>query len=96
MLGIVFWEGAMKEEQSRPVMPLVTYFSVIRDLRTGRNKPCPLHEVIVITILAIIAMARGREDIERYGKAKEAWLRRFLSLEHGIPRHDACRRVMAI
>jgi hypothetical protein len=39
-------------------------------------------------------MAQGCEDIERYGKAKEAWLRGFLSLEHGIPCHDVYRRVM--
>jgi hypothetical protein len=53
-----------------------------------------LHEVIVITILVVIAMARSWEDIERYGKAKEARLRKFLSLEHGIPHHDVYRRVM--
>jgi hypothetical protein len=75
--------------------PLTTCFSVIQDLRTGRNKPCPLHEVIVITILAVIATAQGWEDIERHEKAKEARLRKFLSLEHGMPHHDACRRVMS-
>ncbi|MDR0387104.1 MAG: transposase family protein, partial [Treponema sp.] len=84
----------MKEEQSRPMMPLMTYFSVIQDPRIERNKLYPLHEVIVITILAVIAMAQGWEDIERYGKAKEAWLKRFLSLEHGIPHHDVDRRVV--
>jgi hypothetical protein len=92
---MVFWEGAMKEEQSRPMTPLTTCFSVIRDLRIERNKPCPLHEVIVITILAVIATAQGWEDIEWYGKAKKARLRRFLSLEQGIPHHDAYRRVMS-
>jgi hypothetical protein len=61
---MVYREGAMKEEQSRPMMPLVTCFSVIQDPRTERNKLYPLHEVI--------AMARGWEDIERYGKAKWA------------------------
>jgi hypothetical protein len=62
MLDMVFWEGAMSEEQSRP-------------------KLYPLHEVIVITILAVITMARGWEDIERYGRARESWLGKFLSLE---------------
>jgi hypothetical protein len=87
ILGMVFREGAMKEEQSPPMMPPMTCFSVIRNPQIGRNKPYLLHEVI--------AMARGREDIERYGKAKEAWLRKFLSLEHGIPHHDVYRRVMS-
>ncbi|MDR0399748.1 MAG: ISAs1 family transposase, partial [Treponema sp.] len=84
----------MEEGQSRPVTPLVTYFSAIQDPRVERNKLYPLHEVIAITILAIIAMAQGWEDIERYGKAKRAWLGKFLSLEHRIPHHDVYRRVM--
>jgi hypothetical protein len=67
----------MKEEQSRPMMPLMTYFSVIRDPRIERNKLYPLHEVIVITILAVIATVQGWEDIERYGKAEQAWLGKF-------------------
>jgi hypothetical protein len=53
-----------------------------------------LHESIVITILVVTATAQGWEDIERSGKAKEAWLRGFLSLEHGVPCHDVYRRVM--
>jgi hypothetical protein len=49
------------------------------------NKLYPLYEVIGITIPAIIAMARGWEDIERYTKAKKARLSRFLKPGHGIP-----------
>jgi predicted transposase YbfD/YdcC len=39
-------------------------------------------------------MAQGWEDIERYGKAKKAWLSRFLKLEQGIPHHDVYWRVI--
>jgi predicted transposase YbfD/YdcC len=73
----------------------MTYCSVIRDPRIERNKRYPLYEVIVVTILAVIALAQGWEAIERYGKAKEAWLRRFLKLKHGIPHHDGYRRVIS-
>jgi hypothetical protein len=72
----------------------MNYFSGINDPRVERNKLYPLHEVIVITILAVIGMAEGWEDIERYGKAKKGWPGRFLKLEHGIPGHDVYRRVM--
>ncbi|MDR2797289.1 MAG: transposase family protein [Treponema sp.] len=48
----------------------------------------PAKEVMVITIPAGIVMAQDREDIERYGKVKQAWLSRFLKWEHGIPYHD--------
>jgi hypothetical protein len=60
-----------------------------------RNKLYPLEEVVIISILAVIALAQGWEDIEAYAKAKKDWLGRFLKLEHGIPPHDVYRRVMS-
>ncbi|MDR2246302.1 MAG: ISAs1 family transposase [Treponema sp.] len=50
-------------------------------------------EVIAITLLAVMAFAKGWEDIELYGKTKKAWLKRFLPLKQGIPKHDVYRRV---
>jgi hypothetical protein len=38
--------------------------------------------------------SQGWEDIERYGRAREAWLRHFLALENGITHHDVYRRVI--
>jgi hypothetical protein len=43
-----------------------------------------LIEVIVIILLAATASVEGRGDIETYGKAKEAWLKKFLPLHNGI------------
>jgi hypothetical protein len=45
----------------------------------------PLEEVFIISILALIVLAQGWEDIEEYAKAKKDWLGRFLKLEHVIP-----------
>jgi hypothetical protein len=83
----------MKQER-RKLAPVMNYFSAVKDPRIERNELYPLEEVIVITILAVIAMARGWEDIGLYGKAKESWLRGFLNLENGIPPHEVYRRVM--
>jgi predicted transposase YbfD/YdcC len=69
------------------------YFKDIKDPRIDRNKDYPLIEVIVITILAVMAFAEGWEDIETYGLAKQAWLKKFLPLRNGIPKHDVYRRV---
>jgi hypothetical protein len=76
ILGMVFWEGSRGTKKQPAMMPIMTYFSVIRDPRIERNKLYPLYEVIVITILAVIALAQGWEDIERYAKAKKVWLSR--------------------
>jgi predicted transposase YbfD/YdcC len=73
--------------------PLIDFFRHIKDPRVERNKAYPLLEVIVITLLAVMAFAEGWEDIEKYGKAKERWLKKFLPLQHGIPKHDVYRRV---
>jgi hypothetical protein len=51
--------GIMEREQQPALKPIMTYFSDIRDPRIERNKLYPLYEVIVITILAVIAMAQG-------------------------------------
>jgi hypothetical protein len=75
------------------IAPILGYFSVIQDPRVERNKLYPLMEVIVITLLAVMAFAKGWEDIERYGKAKKQWLSKFLELKEGIPPHDVYRRV---
>jgi predicted transposase YbfD/YdcC len=75
------------------IPPIIDFFNHIKDPRIDRKKCYPLIEVIVITLLAVMAFAKGWEDIELYGKTKEAWLKQFLPLEHGIPKHDVYRRV---
>jgi hypothetical protein len=78
---------------NQPIPPLIDFFKHLKDPRIERNKVYPLIEVIVITLLAVMAFAEGWEDIEKYGKAKEGWLKKFLPLQHGIPKHDVYRRV---
>ncbi|MDR2738416.1 MAG: ISAs1 family transposase [Treponema sp.] len=78
---------------TQSIPPLIDFFKHIKDPRIERNKAYPLIEVVVITLLAVMAFAEGWEDIEKYGKAKETWLRKFLPLQNGIPKHDVYRRV---
>jgi hypothetical protein len=75
------------------VSPIIGFFADIKDPRIDRKKWYPLIEVIVITLPAVMAFAKGWEDIELYGETRKAWLKRFLPLEHGIPKHDVYRRV---
>jgi hypothetical protein len=75
------------------VPPIIDFFNHIKDPRIDRKKCYPLIEGIVITLLVVMAFAKGWEDIERYGKTKKAWLKQLLPLTHGIPQHDVYRRV---
>ncbi len=57
------------------------------------NRRHLLIDIIAIVICASICGAEKWEDIEAFGKAKEKWLRTFLSLPHGIPSHDTFSRL---
>jgi predicted transposase YbfD/YdcC len=72
---------------------LSTYFDNIQDPRVDRTKQHLLKDIIIITILAVIAGADGWEDIENYGLSKQEWLEEFLELPNGIPSDDTFRRV---
>lgn len=48
----------------------------------------PLHEVLIIMLLAVICGATSYAKVEMFGKSKKKWMGTFLELENGIP--DAC------
>jgi predicted transposase YbfD/YdcC len=55
-----------------------------------------LLEVLFIALAAVLCGAEGPTDMEEFGLAKEALLRRMLRLEHGIPSHDTFSRVFRL
>jgi predicted transposase YbfD/YdcC len=71
------------------------HFEKITDPRVNRGANYDLIEMIFLTLCACIAGAEGFADVERYGKAKIDWLRKFLPFEHGIPSHDTLSRVFS-
>ena len=82
--------------EEKKVMPIPEYFSVIKDPGIDRRKKYPLNEIIAVTVLAVMSFAQGREDIERFGKARKKRLSKFFKLEHGIPPHGVYRRVFCV
>jgi len=67
---------------------LIEALEGLDDTRRRRSVMYPLIEILVIMLLAIMCGATSYTKIEMFGKGKEAWLRKFLRLENGIP--DAC------
>ena len=61
----------------------------------GCNVIHKLHDILVISVCAVICGADGWVDVELYGKSKLSWLSTFLDLPHGIPSHDTFGRVFA-
>lgn len=75
---------------------LETYFGDLPDPRVIGRCDHKLVEIIILAMCAVLSGAEGWEDIEEFGQSKEAWLRQFLELEHGIPSHDTFRRVFSL
>ena len=71
------------------------HFEEITDPRINRGANYPLMEMIFLTLCATICDADGWADVERYGKAKLDWLRKFFPFEFGIPSHDTLGRVFS-
>jgi len=74
----------------------VIHFGRLTDPRLKRKRRHPLINIITITVLAVIAGAEGWTDVERFGKAKRAWLSTFLELPNGIPSHDTFGRFFGL
>ena len=70
------------------------YFSQLTDSRQPGKVKHLLTDVIGLSLLAVISGAESYEDIEDYGLNKDDWLKKYLSLPHGIPSHDTIERVM--
>lgn len=60
----------------------------IEDTRRDRSVIYPLHEVLFIMMTAILCGATSYAKVEMFGKSKENWLKKYISLENGVP--DAC------
>ena len=71
---------------------LAACFAGPADPRATRRRDHRLINILVIAVCAVVACAESREDIELYGRSKQAWLKTFLALPNGIPSHDTFRR----
>ncbi len=67
-------------------------FAALEDPRED-NARHDLQEILLIALCAMLCGAEDCSDMALFGRAKEAFLRQFLRLRHGIPSHDTFSRV---
>jgi len=74
------------------------YFETISDPRQPWKTDYNLHEIIIMTICAVISDFEHWEDIVDFCKVKETWFRERLGLklEKGIASHDTFQRVFQL
>ena len=76
---------------------LMAALAVLEDPRQPSNGTLhDFQEILVIAICAMLSDADNFEDIALWGRLKERWLKRFLTLKNGMPSHDTFERVFRI
>lgn len=77
---------------------LFEHIENIGDPRQAWKVEYNLHEIIIMTICAVVGGAEYWEDIQDFCAAKENWFREHLGLqlENGIASHDTFQRVFAL
>ncbi len=69
------------------------YFAELPDFRVKGRCLHALSDIVMLTLCGLIADCEDFEEIEDYGKDKQAYLAGFLKLPNGIPSHDTMNRV---
>lgn len=68
----------------------------LNDSRVGYKIKHKMSDIVMITLLAILANADTWDEIHQFAISHEKWLKTFLELPSGIPSHDTIQRVIAI
>ena len=68
---------------------------ILKDFRVEGRCEHTLHDIMALSICAVLCGAEHWTEIEDFGHANLDWLRTFLDLENGVPSHDTLGRVFA-
>ena len=71
-------------------------FQAIDDPRIVPRCTHSLHSILFVAVAATIAGADGPEDMAKFAKRKNQWLKRFVDLTDGVPSHDTIGRVLGV
>jgi predicted transposase YbfD/YdcC len=75
---------------------LKSCFDGLPDPRTGNAGRHDLLEMLVIALCTVLSGGENCTDMARFARAKLAFLRGFLKLEHGAPSHDTFSRLFRL
>jgi len=75
---------------------MLRIFRDLPDPRVAGKVVHKLHDILVITVCAVISGLEYWTQIEDFAKANEQWFKSFLDLSHGIPSHDTFGKVFSV
>jgi predicted transposase YbfD/YdcC len=70
------------------------HFASLPEPRINRTKLHKLMDVVFIAVCALLSGANDFVGMEKFGKSKCSWLKKYLELPNGIPSHDTFGRVI--
>ena len=65
----------------------------VEDPRSGNAELHDFHELLTIALCATLCGGQSAVAMARFAESKEAFLRDFLTLKHGLPSHDTFSRL---
>ena len=68
----------------------------LNDTRVQYKVKHNMSDIVMITLLGILANANTWNEIHCFAKSHETWLKTFLELPSGIPSHDTIQRVITM
>jgi predicted transposase YbfD/YdcC len=74
----------------------IACFEGLEDPRTGNDGRHDLLEILMIALCTVLCGGQSAVDMAEFAEDKEAFLRGFLTLEHGPPSHDTFSRVLRL
>lgn len=75
-------------------MSFLDHFADLPDPRSHVNRTYDLLDIVFLTVCAVLSGAEGWRDIQKFGRAKLHWLRRFRHFDSGIPVDDTIARII--
>jgi NADH:ubiquinone oxidoreductase subunit F (NADH-binding) len=67
---------------------LISHMDNLEDPRVLSRSDHKLIDIMVISVIAIIAHAESWYEIADFANAKQEWFEKFLELPNGVPSHD--------
>ncbi len=71
-------------------------WDTLKDPRTGNAALHDFHELLMIALCSVLCGGQGAVDMANFARWKEAFLRKFLKLENGLPSHDTFSRLFRL
>lgn len=75
------------------LVSLITILAEVPDLRVTATVDHDLPDILTIALCTILCGGDSFYDMEEFGEVRLDWLRTFLPLRHGAPKHDTYNRV---